>query len=83
MSEIIKRNLWFWRLVIFKFMNGYFSIVATAMCAANVFEPRTTSIILAFVAGSKWAEGFINQDIAETKKKLATIDTQFLGKSDA
>ena len=67
MSEVVRSlsiQAWRWRVILFKGCNGYFQVLIAAMCGANIFSPKTTSILLCFVAGSKFIEGFINQDIA-------------------
>lgn len=68
----------YWKLTIFKVVNGWFIVVAGAVCAAGVIDAVTAKWLLCFVAGSKFLEGFMDQEIGKTKEKIQGDTQQFL-----
>ena len=75
MSEIIRVGWSYYKLVTFKGINGYFIVVATALCATDVLTHRAVQVILALVAGSKFIEGLLNTDLATAKQSQIAGDT--------
>lgn len=76
MSEMIRIGWAYYKLLIFKGFNGYFIVVATALCATDVLTHREIQIILALVAGSKFIEGLIDDTLNKSRQAQQTGDTQ-------
>lgn len=78
------QNAWLWRAIIFKGFNGWFIIVAMALFSQDVAWDTMTGfqrlrwVIMGLIAGGKFIEGFIDQDLGRTR---ATIQ-QALGLSN-
>jgi hypothetical protein len=64
------QRLDYWKVVIFKGFNGWFIVVATALCGAGVFEGVYLKVILAVVSGGKFIEGFIDQEVGRAQQKV-------------
>jgi len=81
MSDAIMRagqNAWLWRAILFKGVNGWLITVAGAVMAAHLMTPYQESILGCLIAGNKFLEGFINQDLAQIKREIAAaLDTGF------
>lgn len=74
MSDLIRtagQNAWLWRTIIFKGANGWFITVAGAIMAAHLLTPYQESVLGCIVAGNKFLEGFINQDLSNIKAAIA------------
>lgn len=93
MSETITRlgqNAWLWRAIIFKGVNGYLIAVAGAVLASHILTPFQESIVGCLITGSKFLDGFMNQDLAQVRQQVAqalgisngTGNTNFLKLSD-
>lgn len=92
MSETITRlgqNAWLWRAIIFKGVNGYLIAVAGAVLASHILTPFQESIVGCLITGSKFLDGFMNQDLAQVRQQVAQAlgisngNTQFLARADA
>lgn len=60
----------YWKMVIFKVTNGYFVVVASGLCATDIISKRVAAVILCFVAGSKFLEGFFDQEVQKAKDNI-------------
>jgi hypothetical protein len=92
MSDAIRNlgiNVWLWRVIIFKGFNNWFMVFTMSLCASNVasdfklFSPKATAFLLAFNAGSKAIEAFLNQDLGRLKAEVASalsVTNQFPSK---
>lgn len=76
MSEMFRIGWSYYKLVYFKGLNGYFIVVATALCATDVLTHRAIQIVLALVAGSKFLEGLVDDTLNKSNKAKETGETQ-------
>jgi hypothetical protein len=82
------QNAWLWRAIIFKGVNGYLIAVAGAVLASHILTPFQESIVGCLITGSKFLDGFMNQDLGRIKQEMAqalglsTGNTQFLTRQD-
>lgn len=77
MSDLIRtagQNAWLWRTIMFKGFNGWFITVAGAVMAAHLLTPYQESVLGCIVAGNKFLEGFINQDVGSLKSQILQAD---------
>jgi hypothetical protein len=74
MSDAITKlgqNAWLWRAIIFKGINGYLIAVAGAVLASHMLTPTQESIVGCLITGSKFLDGFMNQDLGRIKSEMA------------
>ncbi len=70
----------YWKVVVFKMLNGWFITVGASLAVAGILSDHTTKIILVLVGGSKFLEGFIDQEVVRTQQKVKE-DTQHFVKA--
>jgi len=76
----LSAKLNYWKFFVFKLCNGYFIVVAGGMCAAGVISSTAAKWLLCFIAGSKFLEGLMDQELSKTKDKIES-DTQHFVRS--
>jgi hypothetical protein len=74
----LQSSLSYWKFVSFKMVNGYFIAFGGAVIAAGVLDPTTSKWIACAIVGSKFLEGFMDQEITRTKTKIEGDTQQFL-----
>lgn len=87
MSKML--NTW-WKLAISKGATGFFIVAGSALCATDPdwLPKAAVQLILAFVAGARFLEGFLDRTIANLEKFRNPLgikydDTQVLVKKDS
>lgn len=74
------KKISYWKVAIFKMVNGWFIVVGSSLAVAGIVTDHTTKIILILVGGSKFLEGFIDQEVGKAKQKIEA-DTQHFVKA--
>lgn len=64
------QNLWLWRIIVFKYVNGSFIVFAGCVIGAHLLTPVQESWLGCFIATSKFWEGFLNQDVEKLKNQI-------------
>jgi hypothetical protein len=79
MSDLIsyQRKIDYWKVAIFKGVNGWFITVGASLAVAGILSDFETKIILVLVGGSKFLEGFIDQEVGRARQKIKEDTQQF------
>ena len=78
MTETIlsfNQKISYWKVVVFKMLNGWFIVVGSGLAVADIVSPHTCKIVLILVGGCKFIEGLIDQEVGRAKQKIEE-DTQ-------